>query len=55
MKPKREAEIHIAPYDASWPGRFEDERAVLIEAISEYVVGWIEHIAPLFPASLRSR
>jgi len=44
MNPKGEAEIHIAPYDASWPDRFEDERCALSQAIDEYVVGAIEHV-----------
>ena len=39
-----EAEIHIVPYDASWPARFEEERKALAHAIGDYVIGTIEHI-----------
>ena len=39
-----DAEIHIVPYDASWPGRFEEERKALAQAIGDYVTGTIEHI-----------
>jgi GrpB-like predicted nucleotidyltransferase (UPF0157 family) len=44
MNPKEEAEIHIVPYDKSWPARFEEERRALASAISEYVTGAIEHV-----------
>ncbi len=47
MNPKGEAEIHIAPYDASWPERFEGERCALSQAIDEYVVGSIRSVAAL--------
>jgi GrpB-like predicted nucleotidyltransferase (UPF0157 family) len=39
-----EAEIHIVPYDASWPERFEAEREALAHAIGGYVTGTIEHV-----------
>jgi GrpB-like predicted nucleotidyltransferase (UPF0157 family) len=39
-----EAEIHLAPYDLSWPGQFESERKILATAIGTYVTGTIEHV-----------
>lgn len=39
-----EAEIHIVPYDDSWPGRFEEERAALAAKAGSYITGTIEHI-----------
>ena len=39
-----DAEIHIVPYDASWPELFEEERKALAQAIGDYVTGTIEHI-----------
>lgn len=43
MTQNHEAEIRIAPYDPSWPARFEEERAVLARVIDRWVVGPIEH------------
>jgi GrpB-like predicted nucleotidyltransferase (UPF0157 family) len=39
-----EAEVHIDPYDNSWPQSFERERSVLAQAIGDYIVGTIEHV-----------
>ena len=39
-----DAEIHIVPYDASWPERFEEERKALAHVIGDYVTGTIEHV-----------
>jgi GrpB-like predicted nucleotidyltransferase (UPF0157 family)/ribosomal protein S18 acetylase RimI-like enzyme len=36
--------IRIVAYDRSWPDRFQEERALLQEAIGEWVVGGIHHI-----------
>ncbi len=36
--------IRLSPYDPDWPGRFERERALLQEAIGEWVVGGIHHV-----------
>jgi len=36
--------VHIAHYDATWPERFERERAMLQEAIGEWVAGGVHHI-----------
>jgi GrpB-like predicted nucleotidyltransferase (UPF0157 family) len=44
MNPNGEAEIHVVPYDASWPERFETERRVLVDAIGAYITGTIEHV-----------
>lgn len=44
MTPNAEAEVHVVPYDLSWPRRFEEERAVLAAAIGAYVAGTIEHV-----------
>ena len=44
MNPNGEAEIHIVPYDASWPAWFEAERLLLARALGAYVTGTIEHV-----------
>lgn len=36
--------IYLSPYDAHWPERFEEERAQLESALSEWLAGPIEHI-----------
>jgi GrpB-like predicted nucleotidyltransferase (UPF0157 family) len=44
MTPAPEQPIHVVPYDESWPGRFEQERAILDRVIGSWVVGGIEHV-----------
>src|SRR5215213_6463279 len=39
-----EAPIHIVPYDPSWPGCFEAERALLAEVLERWLEGTIEHV-----------
>jgi GrpB-like predicted nucleotidyltransferase (UPF0157 family) len=39
-----EEPVHITPYDASWPRRFEREKALLSNAIAEWLSGPIEHV-----------
>ena len=39
-----EAPIEVAPYDASWPAAFEQERALLAEALGPWLAGPPEHI-----------
>jgi GrpB-like predicted nucleotidyltransferase (UPF0157 family) len=39
-----EAPVEIVPYDSAWPDLFEQERHVLRHALSEWLVGPIEHI-----------
>lgn len=36
--------VHLVPYDASWPERYEQERARLSDAIDEWATGGIHHI-----------
>jgi GrpB-like predicted nucleotidyltransferase (UPF0157 family) len=36
--------VRLAPYDPSWPARFEDERAALQARIGGWVVGGIHHV-----------
>lgn len=36
--------VRIQPYDAAWPARFEQERAVLTDAIGDCAVGGIHHV-----------
>ena len=36
--------MHVVPYDPSWPRRFEEERALLAEALAPWLVGPIEHV-----------
>jgi GrpB-like predicted nucleotidyltransferase (UPF0157 family) len=38
------APIYLVPYDASWPARFAEERAVLARVLSPWLAGPIEHI-----------
>jgi GrpB-like predicted nucleotidyltransferase (UPF0157 family) len=38
------ASIHVVPYDASWPERFEAERRLLAELLEPWLVGPVEHI-----------
>jgi GrpB-like predicted nucleotidyltransferase (UPF0157 family) len=44
MNPSAEAEIHIVPYDDSWPDQFDAERTALATVISPWLAGTIEHI-----------
>lgn len=39
-----EASIELADYDASWPLRFADERALLRDVLAPWLAGEIEHI-----------
>ena len=39
-----EAPIEVAPYDARWPAAFEQERALLVEALGPWLAGPPEHI-----------
>ena len=36
--------VRLVPYDPQWPERFERERALLDEAIGEWVTGGIHHV-----------
>jgi GrpB-like predicted nucleotidyltransferase (UPF0157 family) len=38
------APIYVVPYDASWPARFDEERAALARVLSPWLAGPIEHI-----------
>jgi GrpB-like predicted nucleotidyltransferase (UPF0157 family) len=39
-----DAPVHIVPYDPTWPLLFQAERSLLASALSEWVVGSIEHV-----------
>ena len=39
-----EAPIEVAPYDARWPAAFEQERALLAEALGPWLAGPPEHL-----------
>lgn len=39
-----EAAVRIVPYDATWPRRFEEERALLSEVLAPWLAGPIEHV-----------
>ena len=39
-----EARIEVVPYDPAWPQRFEQERALLQEAIGPWLTGGIHHV-----------
>jgi GrpB-like predicted nucleotidyltransferase (UPF0157 family) len=36
--------IRLVPYDGSWPERFEEERARLVEAIGAWISGGVHHV-----------
>jgi len=36
--------VLIVAYDPSWPARFEEERAVLVAGIGDWVVGGVHHV-----------
>jgi GrpB-like predicted nucleotidyltransferase (UPF0157 family)/ketosteroid isomerase-like protein len=36
--------VRVVPYDPSWPERFEEERAALVDAIGDCIVGGIHHV-----------
>lgn len=36
--------ILLSAYDRAWPGRFEEERVALAEAIGNWIVGDIHHV-----------
>ncbi|HUG97568.1 MAG TPA: GrpB family protein [Gammaproteobacteria bacterium] len=46
------AEVHVVPYDDTWPELFRQEREVLSESIGEYVKGSIEHVGSTAVAGL---
>ena len=51
-----DAPVHIVPYDLAWPGGFEAERQLLVEAIGPWVVaGAIEHIGSTAIAGLDAK
>ncbi len=39
-----EMPVEIVPYDAAWPGLFEDERRKILDAIGPWLAGPVEHI-----------
>ena len=39
-----DAEIHVAPYDPSWPDLYAEEAARLSDAIGDWAVGGIHHV-----------
>jgi len=34
-----QAPIYVVPYDASWPARFDEERAALARVLSPWLAG----------------
>ncbi len=42
--PTSDEPIRLIPYDPAWPGRFDEERGALDDAIGEWVVGGIHHV-----------
>jgi GrpB-like predicted nucleotidyltransferase (UPF0157 family) len=47
-----EAEIHLVPHDDDWSRLFQSERELLLDAISSYVNGGIEHVGSTAVAGL---
>jgi len=41
---RAEEPVRIEPYDATWPARFEEERAALLETIGDSIVAGIHHV-----------
>ena len=52
---KREAPVEVVAYDASWPEKFEAERAVLEAALAPWLIGSIEHIGSTAVALLAAK
>jgi GrpB-like predicted nucleotidyltransferase (UPF0157 family) len=47
--------VKIAPYDPIWPARFEEERAALVAAIGDWVVGGVHHVGSTSVPGLASK
>jgi GrpB-like predicted nucleotidyltransferase (UPF0157 family) len=47
--------VQIVPYDSTWPERFEEERAALAAAISDWVVGGVHHVGSTAVPGLESK
>jgi GrpB-like predicted nucleotidyltransferase (UPF0157 family) len=41
---RKEEQIHIVPYDLSWPNKFESEKELLQQTIKDFIVGGIHHV-----------
>jgi GrpB-like predicted nucleotidyltransferase (UPF0157 family) len=39
-----EEPVHIVAYDPTWPRRFVEERSILLQALSPWLAGTIEHV-----------
>ena len=49
--PEANEDVRIADYDATWPLRFEAERAALAERIGPWVTGGIHHVGSTGPTA----
>jgi len=47
--------VRIVDYDPAWPGRFEEERGVLVGALGDSVVGGIHHVGSTSVPGLASK
>ena len=47
--------VLIVPYDPSWPARFEEERAVLVAGIGDWVIGGVHHVGSTAIPGLESK
>lgn len=50
-----DAPVEIAPYDPSWPRRFDEERIALLHIVGAWLVGPIEHIGSTAVAGLAAK
>lgn len=53
--PQREAPVHLAPYNPSWPSAFEVERGALERTLKPWLSGPIEHIGSTAVAGLLAK
>ncbi len=50
-----EMPVEIVPYDAAWPGLFEEERRRILDAISPWLAGPVEHIGSTAVSGLAAK
>src|SRR5262245_43595580 len=55
LTPTGDEAIYLTPYDISWPGRFEQERQLLLDVLKPWLIGPIEHIGSTAVAGLDAK
>ena len=41
---RKEEEIHLVPYDPSWPTKFESEKTLIEKTLGSWIVGGVHHV-----------